>query len=62
MAAPMGIFFHPDYTVGTGIEPVQRGCARGLYRRWGIAPRPEDTVQFYYTIALTRHLVKGQMV
>ena len=41
------IFFHPDCTVGTGIAPVHAHiCARGLYRRWGIAPRPEDTVQF----------------
>ena len=44
-------FFHPDYTVGTGIEPVQqKNSARGLvetcslYRRWGITPRPEDIV------------------
>jgi len=36
------IFFHPDYTVGFGISPNQRICARGLYRRWGITPRPEE--------------------
>jgi hypothetical protein len=48
------IFFHPDYTVGTGFSPV-RAFARGLagllhlfpqnfpdHRRWGLAPRPED--------------------
>ena len=30
-------------TVGTGITPVHAaGAARGLYRRWGITPRPED--------------------
>ena len=38
-------FFHPDYTVGFGISPNQRTaqkqCGRGLYRRWGISPRPE---------------------
>ena len=34
--------------------------ARGLYRRWGIAPRPEDTVQFLYNIARLRALVKWQ--
>ena len=42
--------FHPDYTVGTGIEPVRRGqapfadsSAYGMphYRRCGIAPPPE---------------------
>ena len=36
--------------------------ARGLYRRWGIAPRPEDTVQFSYNIALAGLLVKGQLL
>ena len=37
------IFFHPDCTVGTGITPVHAAlAARGLYRRWGISPRPED--------------------
>jgi hypothetical protein len=34
------IFFHPDYTVGTGIQPVQSETqsvqTRGLYRRSGI--------------------------
>ena len=36
-------FSHPDYTVGTGIAPVPAAhAARGLYRRWGITPRPED--------------------
>ena len=33
-------------TVGTGIAPVParpfKRLARGLYRRWGITPRPED--------------------
>lgn len=24
------IFFHPDYTVGIGIAPIQHLCARGL--------------------------------
>ena len=30
--------------VGTGIAPVRSrvNAIRGLYRRWGIAPRPED--------------------
>jgi hypothetical protein len=43
------IFSHPDYTVGFGIAPNPAPKeARGLrsqwlhYRRWGIAPRPED--------------------
>ena len=38
-------FFHPDYTVGTGFQPVQHSLAglstTSLHRRWGIAPRPE---------------------
>lgn len=39
------IFFHPDYTVGFGVSPNQRTqkeLGRGLYRQWGISPRPED--------------------
>ena len=48
------IFFHPDYTVGSGISPDrQQTVARGLYRRWGIAPRPEDffsVLRSLYTI------------
>jgi hypothetical protein len=56
------VLFHPDYTVGPGIQPglltsldatLQDASmsARGLrrmkvhiddYRRWGIAPRPEN--------------------
>ena len=40
---PCGIFFHPDFTVGTGITPVPAAhAARGLYRRSGISPCPED--------------------
>ena len=36
-------FLHPDYTVGPGVSPGQHsfGSGRGLYRQWGIAPRPE---------------------
>ena len=34
-------FFHPDCTVGIGITPILRLCARGLYRRSGISPCPE---------------------
>jgi hypothetical protein len=45
----VSIFFHPDYTVGTGIAPVQILIPKtpevvengiqfcGLYRRWGLA-------------------------
>jgi hypothetical protein len=36
------IFFHPDFTVGIGIAPIQPVKARGLYRRLGISPDPED--------------------
>nr|GEU28391.1 DEAD-box ATP-dependent RNA helicase, putative [Tanacetum cinerariifolium] len=56
MAAIPHIFFHPDYTVGPGVAPglltPGENTARALagydrcrsYRRWGIAPRPEDVV------------------
>jgi len=49
------LFFHPDYTVGFGIAPNHAPCARGLYRRSGIAPCPEDIVillSFIICIAL----------
>jgi len=46
------IFFHSDYTVGPGFSPglltLQPQALAGSamlpwpYRRWGIAPRPED--------------------
>ena len=45
-------FSHPDYTVGTGIHDLRvtgsftKG-GRGLYRRWGLAPRPEELSCFY---------------
>jgi hypothetical protein len=40
-------FSHPDYTVGTGIHDLRvtgsfTNGGRGLYRRWGLAPRPEE--------------------
>jgi hypothetical protein len=37
-------FSHPDFTVGTGITPVQPITARGLYHRSGISPCPEDSI------------------
>ena len=39
------IFYHPDCTVGFGISPNQRCSARGLYRRSGISPCPEDVYE-----------------
>ena len=43
-------FSHPDYTVGSGITPDQLSqkamAGRGLYRRWGITPRPEELMKF----------------
>ena len=39
---PGRFFFHPDFTVGIGVAPIQRRSARGLYRRSGISPCPED--------------------
>jgi hypothetical protein len=56
------IFFHPDYTVGTGVSPVQFGPlgaqSRGLYRRSGITPRPENLIKQYPNPA---HLSMGGM-
>ncbi|CEJ49379.1 hypothetical protein XAB3213_730016 [Xanthomonas citri pv. bilvae] len=75
----MAVFFHPDYTVGSGIGPdlltlrsrglalirstleCKRSRARMLahaYRRWGIAPRPEDVREYRRTGAqsLTGHI------
>ena len=52
-------FFHPDFTVGTGIAPVPAyDTLADCHRRWGIAPRPEDTVQFFYSISCSMFLVK----
>ena len=41
-----GTFFRA--TVGTGIAPVQRLRARGLYHRYGISPNPKDLVCLVY--------------
>jgi len=43
------LFFHPDYTVGFGISP-NPAFARGLYRRSGVSPCPEEVLCFYDTI------------
>jgi hypothetical protein len=53
MAFSSFVLFHPDYTVGPGITPglltpflAERPLAgfwvSPIYRRWGIAPRPEN--------------------
>lgn len=34
--------FHPDFTVAIGITPIHAEEARGVYRRWGNEPRPEN--------------------
>ena len=44
------IFFHPDFTVGIGIAPIQRLRARGLYRRSGITPCPEDILFWFLRV------------
>ena len=50
--AAINLFSHPDYTVGTGIlskESHRFGCCkavRGLYRRLGLTPDPEDFIPF----------------
>lgn len=36
-------FFHPDYTVGIGIAPIQPKLA-DYHRRSGITPCPEDVL------------------
>jgi len=43
-------FSHPDFTVGLGITPSQPKSARGLYRRSGITPCPEGTIQFLFSL------------
>ena len=46
----MDFFSHPDYTVGTGIPSHEShrfsrtNAGRGLYRRLGLAPDPEDPI------------------
>ena len=40
-----------------------RGCARGLYRRSGIAPCPEDIFRFYcYVLLLSMLLLQSRIV
>ncbi len=34
--------FRPDFTVAIGIAPIHAEQARGVYRRWGNEPRPEN--------------------
>lgn len=41
-------FSHPDFTVGFGIAPNQLLLARGLYRRSGITPCPEELYLLSY--------------
>jgi hypothetical protein len=50
--ASTATFFHPDFTVGTGITPVQLALA-DYHRRSGIAPCPEDLFGF------THHTMPG---
>ena len=48
------LFFHPDYTVGIGISLTETEitdsaayqAGRGLYRRLGLTPDPEDLIPF----------------
>ena len=57
------IFFHPDCTVGIGIAPIHalaQASARGLYRRSGISPCPEDIFSVVgYTITPCGGFCKG---
>jgi hypothetical protein len=49
-------FFHPDFTVGPGVTPDLLVRACGLYRRWGIAPRPEELQGYYTTYSTVEHM------
>jgi hypothetical protein len=41
------VFYHPDFTVGTGVSPVQPFLGSWAFTTdRGISPRPEDL--FYY--------------
>ena len=48
------IFSHPDCTVGFGIAPNHAFRLAGLplqeYRRWGIAPRPEESLFYLFLL------------
>lgn len=42
-------------TVGTGLSPDQpwlSATGRGLYRQWGLAPRPEDFLSLFFSISI----------
>ncbi len=45
-------FFHPDYTVGSGIAPdqllsqVADSWLNAHHRRWGVTPAPKQTLYF----------------
>jgi hypothetical protein len=43
---------NPDYTVGFGVAPNQRLRARGLYRRSGISPCPEDIIAMQLSVSV----------
>ena len=50
---PLYIFFHPDCTVGIGIAPIQRVCARGLYGQ----PMPTAGREFHPALKIYMKLV-----
>lgn len=43
---------NPDYTVGFGVSPNQHFRTRGLYRRSGISPCPEDIFDIQLFVSL----------
>jgi hypothetical protein len=55
-------FFHPDFTVGIGIAPIQLSLAdcpgNIAHRRSGITPCPED-MNFERSIAHRASIVKN---
>ena len=52
--------FIQTFTVGFGISPNLRACARGLYRQSGIAPCPEDVLCSVVVIQYSALCIKPQ--
>ena len=55
------IFFHPDFTVGTGIEPVQLSLA-GYTAGGELHPALKTQYLFELSVAPCKHLVKWRMM
>lgn len=54
------IFFHLDYTIGPGVAPgPPHNAGRGLYRRSGITPCPEDKPLFNFDNVIVNEIPHG---